>query len=303
MTADGDASPLLAQASSAIDQSRLFNNTGGTSRANVGMTPDGDILPNDEGSNSGDDSFGKQQVLKNQEPVQPWVVAGDTSIFFTSNAALTRSHTISDVFGVLDASLSRVSPLSRDLLLQIGVRTSIFRYDDTSALDFENLGAGLGLVWAPGWARGITFFGRYDFSELLDKHSREILSDHEWTVGAQKTFVPSRTQAFSLGMIATAGVSDPFSAQRDQIGGFAGYHVQIARNLEADLFYRLGYYFYNEADRRDLNHVLSATIAYHPSRWTSLVGFLSLGENSSNRSVFDYEVFSGGGGIGFNVKF
>jgi hypothetical protein len=293
---------VSAQNSSpAVEQARLFQRTGGTTGANV--TADGTALPDENASNEQDDSFGKQQVLKEEPPVQNWIVAGGASVFFTNNVALARSGTISDVFGVFDGSVSWVPKLGKELQLQVGARSSIFRYNDTSALDFEALGAGVGLAWTPDWAQGIGFFGRYDFTELLDKHSDELLSDHEFTLGAQKTFVLGRSHAFALGVIGSAGISDPFAEQRDQVGGFIGYHLQITRKIETDLAYRLGYYFYNDGGRRDLNGVFSASAAYHLTNWAAITAFLALGDNWSNKSAFDYQVFTGGGGLSLNVRF
>jgi hypothetical protein len=286
--------------SSAIEQSRLFDRA---ALPGSNVNADGIALPDNAAADSSDDSFGAQQVLKNQERVRQWIVAGDATIFYTSNAALTRNDTISDGLAVVDGSLSWVPKIARDLELQVGIRTSIFRYFDTTELDFENLGAGVGLAWTPSDALGIAFFGRYDFTELIDTHSREILSDHEWTVGAQKTFVLGRSHALTLGVVGMAGISDPYSAQRDQVGGFIGYHLQLTRQVDADLLYRAGYFCYNQGNRKDWNEVVSASFTYHLNQWASLVAFLSFGDNRSNRSAFEYDVFSGGGGLAVNVHF
>jgi hypothetical protein len=100
-----------------------------------------------------------------------------------------------------------------------------------------------------------------------------------------------------------AGVSDPYSEQRDQLGAFAGYHLQLTRQIDLDVFYRVSGYFYNKNDRRDVNQVVSANIAYHLTNWASLAAFVSFGDNRSNHGVFDYDVFTSGGGVGLSIRF
>jgi hypothetical protein len=302
VTADGTALTNAAQDSSAaIEQARLFQQTN-TSNG-LGVTADGTALPGGDNSVSADDSFGTQQVLKTQERVPDWILTGDASLFFTSNVALTRSDTVSDGFGVFNTGLSWVPKIGAEWQLQIGARASLFRYIDTSELDFENIGAGIGVAWAPTDTWGIGFFARYDFTELLDRHSDEILRDHQWTLGAQKVLVLGRSHALSLGVVGMAGISHPHPSQRQQAGAFMGYHLRLTRNIDTDLLYRFGYFFYDEGGRRDRNQVFSASVTYYLTNWASVAAFFSLGNNRSNHSVFDYNVLTSGGGIGLNIRF
>lgn len=302
VNADGTQLAANAQNSAAaIDQARLYQRT--TSSSTAGVTADGTALPDSDASEPSDDSFGTQQILKTQEPARDWVLGGDASVFYTSNAALTRRGEISDSFGVANAALSWTHPLGKQFSLQLGGRTSLFRYNETSELDFESLGAGVGLAWSPPRAPGLSLFLRYDFTELLDSGSDEILRDHEWTLGTEKTIVLGRAHAVSFGLIGMAGLSNPHSAQRDQMGAFATYHLQLARNLDADLLYRFGYYFYNQGGRRDRNQVFSASLNYHLANWIALGAFFSLGNNRSTVSVFDYDVLSTGGGLSLAMRF
>jgi hypothetical protein len=296
----GTVGALYAQ-NAPIEQARLFDRPAGTQAA--GMTADGTALPDSGTTASEDDSFGAQQILKNQERVREFAVIGDAAVFYTSNVALTRHGTIEDSFVVVNAGMSWNHAIDSQLQMQIGVRGSIFRYADTSALDFENLGAGVGLARAPSCTWGISFFGRYDFSELLDKHSRQILSDHEFSVGAQKVFPLGRSHALTAGAIASAGISDPFAAQRDSVSLFTGYTVAITRQLQGELFYRLSGNFYNGGGRDDLNQIASMGLHYHFTPWAELNALLSFGSNRSTHDVFSYDVLNAGGGVGLVVRF
>src|SRR3954454_17322162 len=154
---------LLAQ-NAPIEQSRLFNAPAGPQKP--GMTPDGMTLPVGSGA-SDDDRFGAQQILKEEEQkFREFVLSGDASMFSTNNVALTRKNQVSDSFFVGGAGLSWIHAISPQLQIQIGGRASIFRYVDTSSLDFEQLGVGVGFTWTPQTTWGISIFGGYAFSYL-----------------------------------------------------------------------------------------------------------------------------------------
>lgn len=287
--------------STAVEQSRLFQRTIPPTGGNV--TADGMTMPEGDNASSEDESFGAQQILKTQEKVPEFTLGGGAAAFYTSNVALTRNNTISDGFFVGDAGFSWTPRINQEWQFQAGVRASIFRYFETSVLDFESLSGGIGLLWTPPHAWGISLVARYDFTELLDSDSNEILQDHEFLVALQKLFVLGRSHAISAGVIGSAGISDPFAEQRDQVGFALGYHLQLTRQLDAAFGYRHSWYFYNGGGRTDLNQVLSFGLHYRVTPWATLDGFISGATNYSNRSAFKYDVFSAGGGAGLTIRF
>jgi hypothetical protein len=294
-----NADGLLLAQNSQIEQARLYNRTIGPD--STGMTPDGTALPSS--SSSTDDSFGAQQILKTEQPVQQFVLNGDASMFYTNNVALTRRDTISDGFFVGGAGLSWNHAINPQLFLQAGGRMSIFRYVDTSSLDFENLGAGVGMTWIPQPAWGISVFGRYDFTELLDKHSNELLQDNEFTLGAQKVFAFNRVHALSVGVVGSVGISDPFAAQRDSIGAFGAYRLSFTRQFDAEVGYRIGGFFYNTGGRNDFNQAVSVGLRYRFTPWAEAAGLFTFASNRSSKSVFDYDAVNTGGTIAFTLHF
>jgi hypothetical protein len=289
------------EATSAIEQSRLFQ----SSRQTTGVPVDanGVPLPIPEATPSEEISFGKQQILKTEEKVPEFSMGGDASGFYTSNVALTHHDEISDSFFVGDAFASWAPRISNELQFQVGARFSIFRYHDNSELDFQSIGAGTGVFWTPRWAWGIGFTARYDFIELLDRHSDEILQDHEFSFAAQKIVPLGRSHGLTFGVLGSIGISDPFAEQRDQIAGIIGYHVQWARYFDMDFGYRFAGYFYNAHGRDDFNQILSLGGHYHVTRWASIEGFLSWATNYSNKDAFKYDVFNGGGGLALLFRF
>lgn len=292
----------FAQSSNpSVEQSRLFERTAPPGPGNI--TPDGMAIPQGDGVVSDDESFGAQQILKTQEKPQDFTVSGGASVFYTSNVALTSNDAISDGFFVGSAAFSWTPRINREFQFQSGINASLFRYFETSALDFESLGGGLGILWTPPKAWGISINLRYDFTELLDKHSDEILQDHEFSLALQKMVVLGRSHALTFGILGSAGISDPFAEQRDQVGFAIGYHLQLTRQLASDFGYRHSWYFYNDGGRTDLNQVLSAGLHYYITPWASVDAFMSGAFNTSNRSAFEYDVFSAGGGASVTLRF
>lgn len=288
-------------ANASIEQSRLLRETPAAINNNVNA--DGTPLPAPEESSTPDDSFGAQMILKNQERVRLFILTGDASIFYTNNATLSPDHTIDDGFAVVNAGVGWLPNLGNNLQAQISLRTSVLRYFETSSLDFASLGAGAALSWSPPFLAGANLFARYDFTELLNDDSDEILNDHEWTLGAQRGFALGRSQAIVAGIAGSARISDPHAAQRDQLSVFVGYQLQITRALATDISYRFGYYFYNSDGRVDRNHVISWNVRYRLNESVDLGLFASFAANRSNNASFEYNVVNPGGGIGFNVRF
>ena len=287
------------QPASSIERARLFQNT-----PNPTVNADGMALATDESEASSDDSFGTQVILSKRERPKTVSLTGDASVFFTDNAALTPNGKIDDVFFVTNAGASWTPRINPRLEGQLNAHASIFRYGSTSALDFENLGLGAALFWSPEHFADIALFARYDFIELLDRHSNEILRDHEFTVGGQKIFAVGKSQSFfTLGASVTGDIAEPSSAQREMAAIFAGYHWQITRAFEAELYYRAAGYFYNHAHHADCNQAVSGSLRYRLSRNADLNGFVSFSSNRSDNSRFDYDAVTAGGGIGLTIRF
>ena len=257
----------------------------------------------EDGSASSDDSFGEQVILERRVRDLPFVIAGDASIFYTNNAALSRNYKIEDTFVVGSAGISWTPRINPQLEAQLSGHASIFRYNSTSVLDFENLGVGAALFWTPEHCHNVSFFARYDLIELLDRHSDEILQDHEFTFGAQKIFPVGKTDSFTLGVIASAGIAIPASEQRQQLAIYGSYRWQLTKNLDAEASYRLAGYYYNHADRTDANQIVAANLRYHVSRCADLNAFVSFGNNRSDHGRFDYNAVTTGGGISLTFRF
>jgi hypothetical protein len=289
------------QAVSSITQSRLFTNP--SAPGTTSYDANGNALDDSSATTSGDDSFGAQIILKNQERPKSFSVFGDVSAFYTNNVDLTPQGTRSDFFLAANVGAVWRPIISRGLVAEISTGSSVFRYDGASELDFERISAGAGLSWLVPRTPGIIAFIRYDFTELLDTHSNELLQDHEFTVGAQKTFAFGRSHFLTTGITGVLGISTPRSQERDQAGINAAYHLQITRSFDTNLLYRYAAQFYNEGGRLDHNQTLSLAMGFAATRWLRVDGSISAARNDSNRSAFEYEVLNLGGGVRVNVLF
>src|SRR5204863_7546858 len=143
----------------------------------------------------------------------------------------TRRDKIDDAFFVTNLGLCWTPLIAPHLGAQIAAHGSSFRYNSNSALDFESLGLGAGLFWNPDHFAGVGLFAHYEFIELIDRHSEEILRGHEFTIGAQKVFPLGRAHAFAAGVTLRAGLAEPESAQRDQAGLLLAYRLQATHSL------------------------------------------------------------------------
>ena len=283
------------QTVSPVEQARLFKGPPTSTNREV---EGNDSFPGDD-----DGSLGEQVILQSRPRLSAFVVTGDASLFHTNNAALTPRDTIDDAFFVSNAGVTWARHIAPQLEVQIAAHGSIVRYDKTSELDFQGLGFGTGLFWTPEQIAGVELFAHYDFIELIDRHSEEILRDHEFTIGAQRVFPVGRAHAFVLGVNLMAGVAAPDSAQRDQAGLFLAYRLQATRSLGVEFLYRFAGYFYNDPGRTDRNQLLSVSAHYRLVEWADINAFFSFADNRSDHSAFSYEAATNGGGLSATIRF
>jgi hypothetical protein len=121
--------------------------------------------------------------------------------------------------------------------------------------------------------------------------------------GAQRTFVFGRAHYAFAGVCAQFGFADPIENERDEYSAFAGYHLQVTRRLQADLFYRGGCFQYSVGNRQDWNQIISVSGRYEVTTWFAVSTSAYFTTNRSNRETFDYDAGNVGGGIGLTMRF
>ncbi len=136
-----------------------------------------------------DESFGVQQILKRQEQPKPFRLFGEATGFYTSNAALTRTHPVSDAFLVATFGAEYRRALPYNLQFESTVKISTYRYDQYQQLSFNSIDAGAGLTYraTPLW--NIDLSARYNFTDLFgDQSGESFFTNHTITLGAQKVY-------------------------------------------------------------------------------------------------------------------
>ena len=286
------------QAVSSITQSRLFSSAPPPTGSAMTQNADSDGA----GTISADDSFGAQIVLKNDKRPPTVDIFSNASVYYTNNVDLTPNHTRSDVFVIGNVAAAWRPIISPTLAGDISASASIFRYDRATELDFERVGAAAGLSWVVPHACGIVAFGRYDFSEVVNTAGHELLQDHQFTAGGQKSFVLGRSHFLTAGVSGVIGRSVPRSQERDQGAVYGGYHLQITRSVDADAFYRYAAQFY-EGDRLDHNQTVSLVLGYYGGRWLRFEGSVSVARNDSSQRVSGYDGINLGSGVKLDIRF
>ena len=250
------------------------------------------------------ESFGIQQILRDQERLRYFRILAEVSAFATDNVALSRVDERRDSFLVATTFVEYRRPIAEGLQLDAALRFSAFRYNRFSQLDFNSIDAGIGLGYHTSKLGGLDFGLRYNYNELISAPSGDsFFTNHTITGAVQKAFEFSQAHYAYVGASAQAGFADPEDAERTEFAGFAGYHLQATRSLEADLLYRYGYYLYSEGGREDHNQTLSVALRYRFAEWISVFASGFLAWNRSNQRAFDYDAANGGGGLTVSVQF
>jgi len=298
------AGSLQAQTPQAqIDQSRQFSSPLGLNvQPQRGVT---DIAA--FGSTAApDDAFGAQVILKEQSRAKPFSAFAEIAGFLTNNVALVSRGEQDDKFLVASAGAAFSHRLGYNLRFDTGARVSIFRYSEFNALDFQSVDLSAGITWTPPQLKGTEVVARYTFTDLTTADGGdEFYKNHAVLLGLQKVYPLARAHAIYGGVSAQWSFADPEEAGRDEYSAFLGYRVQLTRKVEADLFYRYGYFDYRESelDRRDHHQALSFTVRYAPAEWVALSASSFAGFNRSNEEAFDYEVLNAGLGLQVSIRF
>lgn len=301
----GAALPTFAQEPQSdvqVDQARQFSALQGPMDFAAEATGD---FPAADPLTAPDDAFGAQLIFKRQERARPFTAFAEVSAFFTNNVALAKRDLLEDKFLVASAGAAFTHRLGYDMRFEAGFRVALYRYAEYRELDFQSVDAMAGVVWSPPALRGAELSLRYAVTQLTSAEERdEFYKNHAVLLGVQKVVPFSRGHAAYFGASAQWSWAEPQEPGRDEYVAFAGYHLQATEHIQADLGYRYGHFVYRQGDgRRDHNQTLSLTLRYMPVEWAGISATSFLGINRSNRSAFDYEVWNGGIGLQFSVKF
>ena len=265
--------------------------------------------PKDDKSNRaqatpGDSDLGSQFILPAGDPVLPWSLFATASEYYTTNATLSRNNKQADGYFFGEVGLRHEVKLTDDLAFEAIFRQGFFRYHSLSALNFNSLNAGAGVFYNLTELWDITLFGRYNFEWNTDsRSSRDLLTGHTLTVGAQKTFAWQGGNFIYVGYSSIFEWAQQFAAQRNEHSLYFGVQAHLTKSLDGDIYARFALYDYRQGGRKDFNTTATAALTYHFNRQFSANASFTYVINRSNRSVSNYDAANSGGGINFKYQF
>lgn len=252
----------------------------------------------------GDMDLGIQAILKRKQAEQPFRFFADAAGFYTDNAALVRTGERGDSYLFMDVGFTYDQKLNDEWSIESTIRQGFFRYDQFSTFDFEDFNLGGGLTYQAKKLWDIAFFGRYNFERFTQGDlSQDFFRNNTFTFGAQKTIYFNQYQYAYIGYSSVIGLSTPRSSQRDEHGFFAGVHYNFTPKLYAEIYDRVACFNYTDSGRTDLNQTLVATVGYIINDYARVTASFSLADDRSNRSVFNYDASTSGGGLALQLRF
>jgi len=295
---------LLATASrgqdAQVERARQFENrpleTGGTLNA-TGMTVEAT-----QGADT--ESFGIQQLLREQPKIQPFSAFMEVSTFFTNNVALTNSGKHSDTFLVPAFGFEYHRPLPSGFQLDAVASLSSFLYHRFTQLDFNSVNAGIGITYHAEKLPGVDIGFHYNYNNLFNESfDGSIFNSHYLNLSVQKAIPFSQAHYAFVGGSGQIAFSAPKIDERSEFAAFAGYHVNITRKWNFDVLYRYTFYDYTHGGRRDHNQAITLGTRYDFTDWCSLSATTNFIFNSSNQEVFNYDEISPGIGLSLKLAF
>jgi hypothetical protein len=251
----------------------------------------------------GDLDLGVQLIMKPKERDRPLRLFATLTEFYTNNAGLAKYDPESDTYLFAEIGARYETQLSETLHFEATVRQAIFRYGKLDGLDFESLNIGAGVGYKLPEFADVTLFTRYNYEHLTrDDFGNGFFSNQTLSFGAQKSWVYQEKSLFYVGYASIFGFAKPVSAERAEHGVFGGAHVRLTERLDCDVYGRLAFFNF-QSGQRDFNQMIVPSLTYRFSPQCELNASFSFVLNDSNRSSFDYDALTVGGGLTFNLRF
>jgi hypothetical protein len=248
------------------------------------------------------DDLGKQVLLLRRPGPRPFQVSSETEYLYDSNILLLETHPIADDLLSETVQASYSPQLADRLQSTFYAKYQLLRYDHNSSLDFEANAVGLSLSRpAQNW---FTAYGRFEAVRLyLTDGDDEFFKMFDTTVGLWRGQTVGQWGWLFYGYQLDWRPSSPSQFTRVDNAGYVGIKVMPTDKLTIQLLYRIRAEEYLQVNRADLNHLISLSVGYDFNNYVGVRAFAEYGRNNSDATGFDYNVFTGGGGLKLSVKF
>ncbi|MFN0078921.1 MAG: hypothetical protein ACKVY0_20870 [Prosthecobacter sp.] len=254
-----------------------------------------------------DREFGLQSIsgLVRQEPEQ-WLLSLETAGFFTSNAALSPTATVSDWVGRPGLRAAWFPKLSEQVSLLAMTHYSLWRYAEQQQLDFDDFGGQFGLQYnhgqgqLPGGMSRFTGWAQYRYNRQNSPWNwgNRFYEAHFLEAGLRQGWAIASSVSTWLGANAAVSVAGgPVDFRRHEYSAQAGALWQITPRLSTTALYRFAWFDHAEVSRTDLNHLLFLGLSCQVTTHFRADLFVSGIFNHSDVNAFDYQALNTGLGL------
>lgn len=256
-------------------------------------------------SSPNDSDLGEQAILKRVEHYDPFTLETGVPFYYTSNVALVDHGEVDDVIVAPVVGLTYAPKFKQTLYGEFSVRQQFFYYNDNTGFDFASLDVLAGLVYYVPKLHNLTLRANIDYNRLTGTDNFDsFFQNYALQLGAEVPIPIGRAQQISLGADASVSLyADPSPPQRNDLGVYVGYAVNVSRSFSLNAAARLVVRPYDAGGRTDVSEIIALSANYHIKDYLTLSAISTYVANQSNRDVFDYQVFNIGGGVALTWKF
>lgn len=255
-----------------------------------------------------DSDLGVQEILMERPERFPVIFDLRSSVFFTDNAP--SGNVLTDDQSWVFSTVARAAyrpHLWHGWFGDFGVNYDFVRFDDSSALDYENHNMRLGVFKILPDLDDTIFFMRYEYQRLMTGSLSEgDYNAQRIRAGLQKVlWATPRHQVSSTLSAAYEWTARPEALQRDEISLDVAYRYSITDAIYTVASARAYYFDFDQAGREDWTYSMGLELIWQVSRNFRTSASVYYDKNDSNTpfGFNDFEAWTAGVGIGMEWTF
>lgn len=255
-----------------------------------------------------DSDLGVQQVLGSYPGCSPLNVIFDTSVSYTDNApGKTALDNEAAWFSASRLAVFWRPRIAYGWFADIGLAQEVYRFEGSSAVDFENFNPYIGVVKSIPELDDLVFFTRYEYQRITTGSlSESDYSAQRIRTGLQKNLLLASRYQLSAGVDAAFDIdANPEVLERNTYSADVSYTYWFADRLSATLSWRGSVWDFRHNGRDDLNQVVGLELSWTPcqnARIYTNVFYTKINFDAAY-GTNDYEAWQSGIGLGLNYSF
>jgi len=255
-----------------------------------------------------DSDLGVQEVLVEREDVAPVIFRFSNAIFRTDNAA--GNNFFGDEPSWISSSRASVTwrpHLINGWFADFGVAMDFLRFEDDSAIDYENYSGRAGIYKNFPDLDDTVFFARFEYQSLNTGSLFDSNYDAQRIrLGLQKTLYAASRQRMTAGLSAAyEWAANPDRLQRDEIEVNLTYRYAFCDDVYTLVTVDVSRFDYQDFGREDLSYGLGLEVAWEMTKNLRVSASVTYDKNDSNSPLGanDFQSWTGGVGLGCQVAF